>query len=80
MPIQRLFVALCAAEGHQICGANVQHACARAKAPGIKTCVRAEDAHIGWARKVQNQKEVFDESPAFAPGTPIKWQAMDENE
>ena len=52
MPIQRSFLAPHAAEGHQICGANVQDACAHAKAHGIKTHVQANDACIEWAQEV----------------------------
>ena len=52
MPTQRLFLASCATEGHQICGADVQDACAHAKALGVKICMRADDACIEWACKV----------------------------
>ena len=52
MPIQRrLFCVLCAATGHQICGADVQDAHAHAKASGTKTRTQASDAHIEWAQE-----------------------------
>ena len=51
MPIQRLFLALCAAKGHPICGADVQDAHAHVKACGIETHIGADDAHMEWARE-----------------------------
>ena len=53
MTIQQLFLALCAAEGHRMCGADVQCACAQhTKTHSVKTCMRADDALIKWAREV----------------------------
>ena len=46
MPIQRLFLALCAAQGHWICGADAQDAHAHAEECGVKTHARADDAHV----------------------------------
>ena len=54
MHIQRLFLALCATHGHWIHGADIQDACTHAKtsSPGVKTHMRADNAHVEWACKV----------------------------
>ena len=52
MPNQRPFLASCAAKGHQTHGADIQDAHAHAKASRVKTCMRADDAQIEWAKEV----------------------------
>ena len=52
MPIQRLFLIPCVAEGHQVHVADVQDVCAHAKAHGIKTHMRADNACVEWAQEV----------------------------
>ena len=61
MTIQSSFLALCAAKGCRVHGADAQNACAHAKACGIKTHMRADDAHIEWACEVL-RKEIRKES------------------
>ena len=52
MPIQRLFLALCAAEGYKIFGADVKDAYAHAPASGIKTYMSVDEAYSDWFREV----------------------------
>ena len=57
MPIQRLFLALCAAKGHQIRSADSQNAHTHAEACGIETRIQADNACIEWAQEIL-QKDV----------------------
>ena len=52
MPIQRLSLALCAAEGCCVHGADVQDACAHDEACEIETHMQADDARVEWAWEV----------------------------
>ena len=82
MSIQRLVLALCAAEYHQIHGADVQDACACAKASGVKTCMRANDACIEWTQEVLGKgikKESVMEVSLSLQGHPLsgkQWMKM----
>ena len=62
MPIQRLFLALCAA---------VQDAPAHAEASGVKTHMRADNARVKWAQPRSpgrgDEERICDRSPAFSP-------------
>ena len=80
--MQRLFLASCAAEGHKVCGANVEDACAHSPAAGVKTHMTVDEACSEWFKETQGKdikKGQVMEVLHSLQGHPIR-QAMDAND